>query len=106
MKPKEGSIVIVKDKNLPRSNWKVGRILRLIPSSDSRVRSAEIQLPGKSVISRAINHLYPLELPPSDQGQLIEARKTIYDSLKDECSAMLFCVPRECHGDLDLASWT
>ena len=106
MEPKEGSIVIVKDKSLPRSNWKVGRILRLIPSSDSRVRSAEIQLPGESVISRAINHLYPLELTQSDQGQSIKARKTIYDSLKDDCSAILFCVPQECHGDLDSTSWT
>ena len=35
MEPKKGSIVIVKDKSLPRSNWKVGKILRLIPSSDS-----------------------------------------------------------------------
>ena len=93
MKPKEGIIVIVKDKSLPRSNWKVGRILHLIPSSDSRVRSAELQLPEESVISGAINHLYPLELPPSDQGQSTEAHKIIYDSLTDDCSAILFCVP-------------
>ena len=104
MKPKKGSIVIVKDKGLPRSNWKVGRILRLIPSSDSKVRSAEIKLPGKLVISRAINYLYPLELPQSDQNQTIEARKTIYDCLKDDCSAILFCVLWECHEDLDLTS--
>ena len=44
-------------------------------------------------------HLYPLELPQFDQGQTIEARKPIYDSLKDNCSAILFCVPRECHRD-------
>ena len=99
MEPKKGSIVIVKDKSLPRSNWKVAKILRLIPSSDSRIRSAEIQLPGESVISQAIDHLYPLELSQFDQGQTIEARKPIYDSLKDNCSAILFCVPRECHGD-------
>ena len=58
---------------------------------------------GESVISQAIDHLYPLELPQSDQGQSIEACKTIYDSLKDNCSAILFCVPQE---QLDLTSWT
>ena len=50
--------------------------------------------------------LYPLELPQSDQGQSIEACKIIYDSLKDDCSAILFCAPWECHGDLDSTSWT
>ena len=63
MEPKEGSIVIVKDNHLPRSNWKLGRIIRLIPSSDSRIRAAEVLLPGRSVVSRAINCLFPLELP-------------------------------------------
>jgi len=37
MEPKEGSIVIVKENHLPRSNWKLGRIMRLIPSCDSRI---------------------------------------------------------------------
>ena len=45
--PTEGSIVIIKDDNLPRSNWRIGKILRLIVSRDSKIRSAEIQLPGK-----------------------------------------------------------
>ena len=67
MEPKEGSIVIVKDNNLHRSTWKLGR---LIPSSDSRVRSAEILLPGQSIISQAINHLFPLETPVSDKPVL------------------------------------
>ena len=41
--PEEGSIIIVKDKSLPRSNWKLGRILHLLPKQ--KVRSAEILLP-------------------------------------------------------------
>ena len=101
--PEEGSIVIVKDKSLPRSNWKLGRILRLLPSSDSKVRSAEILLPGQSIISRAINYLYPLEIPSFDKNKSVD-HKAIYDSLKDDCSAVLFCVPWEYHGDS--TSWT
>ena len=76
--PKVGSIVVVKDGNVPRSSWKLGKILRLIPSRDSRIRSAEIQL-GQSVGSIPINHLYPLELPASgcctngDSPEIIDA---------------------------------
>ena len=80
MEPKEGSIIIVKDKNLPRSNWKLGRILCLIPSSDFKVRSAEILLPGQSIISQAINYLYPLEIPSFDQEKSVD-HKAIYMNL-------------------------
>ena len=34
--PTEGSIIIVKDDNLPRDNWRLGKILRLITSRDSK----------------------------------------------------------------------
>jgi len=61
--PSEGSIIIVKDDNIPRSNWRIGKILRLIASRDSKIRSAEIQLPGNVVMKRPVNHLYPLEVP-------------------------------------------
>ena len=62
---KEGDIVIVKENNLPRSNWKLGKIIHLVLGRDSKVQSAEILLPSRTVISRAINYLYPLELPTS-----------------------------------------
>lgn len=32
-------------------------------SKDSKIRLVEVQLPGHSVITRSINHAYPLELP-------------------------------------------
>ena len=53
----------MKDDNLPRSSWKFGKIVRLIISRDSKIRSAEVQLPGHSIITRSISHLYPMELP-------------------------------------------
>jgi len=39
----------------------LGRIIRLIPSCDSRIRAAEVLLPGKLVIPRTINCLFPLK---------------------------------------------
>ena len=65
--PKEGEIVIIKD-DVPRSSWKLGKIMRLIPSRDYKIPSAEIQLPSKSIVKRAVNYLYPLELQV--QGQV------------------------------------
>ena len=124
--PREGEVVLVKDDNLPRSNWKLGKIIRLIQGRDGRIRSAEVLLPGRTVISRAINYLYPLELPiceekikdivldtpqqkqgiddqrNSDGKQqrkaLIKARQAISECLRDNGSTVLFCFPQECHG--------
>ena len=72
--PKEGEIVIVKEDNVPRSSWKLGKVTRLILGGDSKIQSAEIQLSSKNTI--CINHLYPLELPIHENSmeRLIECR--------------------------------
>ena len=58
IEPKEGSIVIVKNKSVTRSNWKLGKILCLIPSNDIEVRVVEILRLGQSTIPLAINYYY------------------------------------------------
>jgi len=35
--PEEGDVVLVKDDNLPRSSWKLGRILYIISRKDGKV---------------------------------------------------------------------
>ena len=76
--PTVGSVVIVWEKYMPRSQWKTGRIQSLKVSDDGQVRSATVLVfDGKTTKSmvRAITQLYPLELdigvddgttPPSD----------------------------------------
>ncbi|MEM7375856.1 MAG: hypothetical protein AAF587_45120, partial [Bacteroidota bacterium] len=44
--PEKGQIVLLADKDTPRGSWKLARITKLLPSSDSRTRSAEIRLPN------------------------------------------------------------
>lgn len=39
-----GDVVIVHNENLPRGLWKLGRIQRLIPGADGRVRSAVVRV--------------------------------------------------------------
>ena len=61
--PKEGDIVLVKDDNMARSSWKLVKIQHLRIGLDGEIRSAEILLPNCLTVVRAINFLYPLELP-------------------------------------------
>ena len=95
--PKEGDTVIVKDDKLPRSSWKLGKILKLIRSQDLKVRVAQIQLPGHSTKTRAINYLFPLELKEvSPQLQLYKASQ---DGLNEELCLITFSSSSwECYG--------
>ena len=60
--PKIGEIVLVKEDSLPRRAWKLALIKEYILSKDGEIRSVIIQLPNKQLVSRAINHLFPLEI--------------------------------------------
>ena len=60
--PKEGDVVIIKDEKLPRSSWKLDKVLKLVESKGMKVRAAEIQLPGHSTVTIAIYYLFPLQL--------------------------------------------
>ncbi|MEW8544134.1 MAG: hypothetical protein AB2693_11425, partial [Candidatus Thiodiazotropha sp.] len=64
----QGDIVLVKD-DLPRGNWRVGRITDLITSYDKQVRAANVMLPSKRIISRPLCLLYPIEWSTSQNGE-------------------------------------
>lgn len=58
--PKSQTAVLVMDPQQPRGMWPIGKISRLIPSSDGQVRTAEVCLNGKSYI-RPVARLVPLQ---------------------------------------------
>jgi hypothetical protein len=58
-------IVLLTDTDVPRGKWKLARVIRLIPSKDGHVRSAEIKLWNGVRLRRATNHLIPLEVEDS-----------------------------------------
>ena len=60
--PKIGEIILVKDDNVLRRMWKLALIKEYSLSKDGQIRSVIIQLPNKQLVSRAINHLFPLEI--------------------------------------------
>ena len=123
--PKIGEIVLVKDDNLPRRKWKLALVKEYIFSKDGQIRSVIIQLPNKQLVSRAINHLFPLEiqavqsededmnLQKSDvntelkgdsrpmRKAAVQAHKRITEQLCDQPVTVVFSFPRECRGEVD-----
>ncbi|XP_065899351.1 uncharacterized protein [Dysidea avara] len=61
-KPQIGDVVLIKE-SLPRGQWKVGRICKLIKGRDDAIRSAEVMLPTRRYLHRALKLLYPIECP-------------------------------------------
>lgn len=53
------SIVVIKEENIPPNEWRLGRVLKLHPGKDNRVRVAEI-FTQKGVITRPIVKLVML----------------------------------------------
>ena len=59
--PAKGDVVIIKSDEKNRAQWKLGVVEDLITGRDGVVRGAKLRTP-KSVMERAVQHLYPLEL--------------------------------------------
>ena len=61
-KYKIGDIVLIQE-NLPRAQWKMGRVVELKPGIDGKVRSVKLFIgPKKLQIERPVQKLVPLEL--------------------------------------------
>ena len=79
--PKIGEIILVKDDNVLRRMWKLALIKEYSLSKDGQIRSVIIQLPNKQLVSRAINHLFPLEIQATQSEDIKnEAEVTINES--------------------------
>ena len=63
----EGSVVLIREENLPRLRWPVGVVVKLHPGRDGLVRAVDVRT-KKGVYTRAIQRLHDLELVggPSD----------------------------------------
>ena len=77
----EGDIVIIHEGRVPRSQWRSGKVEKLIEGNDARVRSAEVRIAHKgkksTFFKRPVQRLYPLEVRSSKQC------KTLPDDTKD-----------------------
>ena len=72
---------MVKDDNVLCRMWKLALIKEYSLSKDGQIRSVIIQLPNKQLVSRAINHLFPLEIQATQSEDIKnEAEVTINES--------------------------
>lgn len=60
-----GSLVLLKQDNLPPNQWALGRITEVYPGSDNVVRVASVRT-SKGVYKRAVVKLCPLPVPETD----------------------------------------
>ena len=63
--PNAGDVVIIKEDNVKRIRWQLGKIIRLIRSADSKIRAAELIVNSNNnmiKLKRPINKLFPVEI--------------------------------------------
>ena len=78
--PGVGQVALIKEDNMPRDVWKIGRIDSLCNSSDGKVRAPEDCLLNGRHIKRAINHLCQLEVADENLKFKEVTSKMNYDS--------------------------
>ena len=59
--PEVGDVILLGDQ-IPRSQWRLAKIVQLIRGKDEVVRAAQIKTSNGMVLQRAIQHLYPMEI--------------------------------------------
>lgn len=60
-----GDIVMIVDNQLPRALWPVGKVSQVFPGPDSRIRSAEVTVKGRTYV-RPVARLVTLPALPKD----------------------------------------
>lgn len=58
---KEGSLVLIKEDNIPRMSWPLGTVLEVFPGKDGLNRGVKIKT-AKGIIQRPIQRLHDLEI--------------------------------------------
>ena len=82
--PKLGDIVIIFEQDL-RHKWKKAVVTKLIQSEDSQIRRCEVRTANG--VTRAINHLHPLELVAEEYispNAIQKAKEVVVNEVGDD----------------------
>ena len=66
-------VVLIKDDNCKRLDWKVERVTELIYSNDNQIRAAKVNIiSNKKIISlnRPVNKLFPFEVVDKNEEEV------------------------------------
>lgn len=61
-KVRVGEVVVIHDANAKRLMWTTGIVKEILIGRDGRTRAVHVKIPSGSIISRAVQCLYPIEL--------------------------------------------
>ncbi len=93
-----GDVVILKNDQTKRQFWKLCKVIEVIKGADSKVRAAKVQLEGKKVFQRPLQHLIPIEIACKHESKQAANDKVEKGSLRsdaDSCTpSRLRCTPR------------
>lgn len=64
---KIGHLVLIRDENLPPTQWKLGRIVKLIPGSDGLVRNVLIKT-AKGEFKRPVQKICVLPVDSEEKN--------------------------------------
>ena len=62
--PQIGDVVVIHEDNIRRQAWRIGKIVKLLPSKDGQIRACELICSNNGhpgVLRRPITKLYPFE---------------------------------------------
>ncbi|XP_063994337.1 uncharacterized protein LOC135171637 [Diachasmimorpha longicaudata] len=64
----EGTVVLLKEDNLPALQWALGRVIKVRPGADGIIRAVTVKT-AKGTFDRNVKKLAPLPITDSDQNQ-------------------------------------
>ena len=68
-----GDVVIVKDEQLPRGQWKLAIVRELFQGKDGKTRAAAVKVASGGVLNRPVQLLFPLEIQcASEETYLVD----------------------------------
>ena len=66
----KGTVVLLREPQLPRIRWKMGRVVELQTSLDGNVRSESVRIANKRIVVRPLKLIYPIESSVVDEDPL------------------------------------
>jgi len=92
--PTLGEVVLIHDEDHPRTQWRLGRVVEVLESTDGQIRGAVVKVSTNgraSTLKRPITCLYPLEIAPKTGLDDNMTTETAHQKSVDESVSEIRC---------------